>query len=245
MDMILLDWTRMGKWYCLAGAVEQNGTYRIVRPLQGKFRDAPVRNVGWSAYLLDGHVRWEVLELLVPEPAPSQPPHVEDLWVRALRSRKRLATPAQRRAILEATRAKPGEPLFGAALTWTQSSAYLPPDTGQRSLATLIVPGSQIRFHVSQREGTAGPDYRVVLNVPGSGERLLPVKDHHLLCRAERATTDLAGQQQELQRAVQQMGDQVAVRLGLSRSFQGEPGRSPAVCWLMADGFFSFTDPQS
>ena len=42
--------------------------------------------------------------------------------------------------------------------------------------------------------------------------------------------------------AVQQMGDPVAVRLGLSRAFQGGAGN--AACWLMADGFFSLKDPQ-
>src|SRR5262245_57022886 len=66
MEMILLDWTRMGKWYCLAGVVEQGGTFRVVRPLLAKFRAAPVRNVGWSAYLLDGHARWEIFELIAP-----------------------------------------------------------------------------------------------------------------------------------------------------------------------------------
>ncbi|HXG11727.1 MAG TPA: 3-oxoacyl-[acyl-carrier-protein] synthase III C-terminal domain-containing protein [Gemmataceae bacterium] len=33
MDMILLDWTRMGKSYCLAGVVAERGRYRVVRPL--------------------------------------------------------------------------------------------------------------------------------------------------------------------------------------------------------------------
>jgi hypothetical protein len=39
------------------------------------------------------------------------------------------------------------------------------------------------------------------------------------------------------------MGDQVAVRLGLSRAFNSRSGE-PGVCWLMADGFFSLTEPQ-
>ena len=34
---------------------------------------------------------------------------------------------------------------------------------------------------------------------------------------------------------------EVAVRLGLLRSFASGPGEG--VCWLMADGFFSLTDP--
>jgi hypothetical protein len=44
--------------------------------------------------------------------------------------------------------------------------------------------------------------------------------------------------------AVEQMGEQVAVRLGLSRGFRSMPGRAESVCWLMADGFFSSNDPQ-
>ena len=43
------------------------------------------------------------------------------------------------------------------------------------------------------------------------------------------------------------MGDTVAVRLGITRPFtpQEGAGRTPGLCWLMADGFFSLTDPQS
>ena len=40
MDMVLVDWTRMGKFYCLAGAVVQEGKVRIVRPLLSKFTSA-------------------------------------------------------------------------------------------------------------------------------------------------------------------------------------------------------------
>jgi hypothetical protein len=76
MDMILLDWTRMGKSYCLAGVIRQNGAFRVVRPLLTQHRDAPVRNVGWSPFLMDGHSRWEVFELIHPTPADSQPPHL-------------------------------------------------------------------------------------------------------------------------------------------------------------------------
>src|SRR5262245_1903746 len=103
MEMVLVDWTRMGRVYCLAGAVADRGGWKLVRPLQTKYRDSPVRNGGWSPYLLDGrHCRWEVFELVGPEPAEPQPPHLEDLWVAAMRSLRRTATPAQRRAILEA-----------------------------------------------------------------------------------------------------------------------------------------------
>jgi len=84
VDMILLDWTRMGKTFCVAGAVVQGGQYHVVRPLSVHFRDAPVRNVGWSAYQLAGHARWDVFELIGPKPAAAVPPHLEDIWVRTL-----------------------------------------------------------------------------------------------------------------------------------------------------------------
>src|SRR5262245_64692368 len=103
MDMILLDWTRMGKHYCLAGAIMAEGGVKIVRPLLAKHRDADMRNIGWSAYLMDGHARWEIFELIGPEEAALKPPHVEDVWVRSLRPRRRSAPPEQRRAILRAT----------------------------------------------------------------------------------------------------------------------------------------------
>jgi hypothetical protein len=244
MDMVLLDWTRMGKWYCLAGAVSMAGAYRVVRPLLLKLHDAPMRNVGWSAWLLDGHSRWEVFEIVGPQPAPPDPPHLEDLWVRALRPRRRLATPAERRAILAATRAQPNEDLFGTPLATTRTAAHLLPGMGCRSLATLEVPANRIEFSVTWREGIAEADVRVTLPLPGVGDRILPVKDHHLLLRAERTTPDLKGRVEVLAQAVRQMGATVAVRLGLSRSFQGNPGRAPAACWLMADGFFSATDPE-
>src|SRR4051812_32128699 len=110
--MVLLDWTRMGKSYCLAGAVTQDGSVRVVRPLLAKPRDAADRKMGWSPYLLDGHARWEVFELIAPQLAAPEPPHQEDLWVRSLRPRGRLAPPEQRRAILTATRTPPGQPTF-------------------------------------------------------------------------------------------------------------------------------------
>jgi hypothetical protein len=241
--MILLDWTRMGKGYCLAGAVAQEGGYRIVRPLLAKDRDAG-RKLGWSAYLLDGHARWEVFELIGAEPAKAEPPHVEDLWVRAMRSRKCSAPAGQRRAVLAATMARPGEPPFGAPFGTTRCGAYLSPGTGQRSLATVEVSSSQIGFSILTREGALDHDVRVKLHLPGIGERILAVKDHHLLARVERATTSLEGRAKALNFAVRQMGDRVAVRLGLSRAFDGETARGPGKCWLMADGFFSLTDPQ-
>jgi hypothetical protein len=48
-----------------------------------------------------------------------------------------------------------------------------------------------------------------------------------------------------MQAHVDAMGAAVAVRLGLSRAFAA-PGvsGSSAACWLMADGFFSWSDPQ-
>jgi hypothetical protein len=242
--MVLVDWTRMGKTYCLAGAVLQGGQVRIVRPLLARHREAVERNAGWSPYLLDGHRRWEVYDLIAPEPAPPEPPHLEDVSVRSLRPWGRLVTPEHRRLILEATRVRPGEPLFGVRLTPSLRAAYLEPGTGTRSLATLVVPAGQITFRASYRDGAAGPDVRVTLHVPGLETRQLPVKDHHLLCRAEQHAGDLPGLVRELQAAISRMGGEVAVRLGLSRAFPPRPDCDRGFCWLMADGFFSLTDPQ-
>jgi hypothetical protein len=244
MDMILLDWTRMGKTYCLAGVIQQNGAFRVVRPLLVQHRDAPVRNVGWSPFLMDGHSRWEVFELIRPAPADPQPPHLEDIWVQSLRPRRSFATPAQRRAILEATLASAGRPFFGSEMITTRSAAYLKPGSGDRSLASIVVPARQITFTASLREGTPAPDYRVTLGVPGLEGRTLPVKDHFLLQRAELASPSFDGRARAMVLAVQQMGSQVLVRLGLSRAFQATPARGPGLCWLMADGFFSLADPQ-
>lgn len=243
MDLILLDWTRMGKSYCLAGVVEEAGSYRVVRPLLARGRPAPVRNVGWSPYLLDGRTRWEIIELIGAVSCDPEPPHLEDYWVRAIRSRRRWATPDQRRAILHATMPRPGEPLFGAPQGTQHSLAYLPARTGSRSLVTCVAPATQIKFHSCRRSGLVDPDIRVCLPLPGLGERDLPVKDHHLLCRAEAAAPNLEQRLASLNQTIQSMGEQVAIRLGLSRPFLGEPG-VPAVCWHMADGFFSLSDPQ-
>jgi hypothetical protein len=242
--MVLLDWTRMGRSYCVAGAVLQDGRLRIVRPLPSYQRRAPVRDVGWPAPFLDGHSRWEVFELAGPESATGQAPHLEDAWVGTLRPRGCLASRAQRRAILEATLAPASRPPFGALLASTRSAAYLRPGWGERSLASVTVQGRQVAFTASRREGTAEPDYRVTLPVPGLGLRTLPVKDHFLLRLAEKSSQDLDGQVRALTWAVRHMGDPVVVRLGLSRAFQATPGRGEGVCWLMADGFFSLTDPQ-
>jgi hypothetical protein len=46
MDMILLDWTRMGQAYCVAGAVGEHNGFRIVRPMLTHPRSTPVRNTG-------------------------------------------------------------------------------------------------------------------------------------------------------------------------------------------------------
>jgi hypothetical protein len=243
MEMVLLDWTRMGRSFCIAGVVIQDGHYRVVRPLLSKNRDAPARNMGWPAYLLERHVRWEIFELFKPEPAHPQTPHSEDIWVQSLRPRNQLASREQRRAILEATAPKPEGSLFGAPLLTTRFAAYLPPGTGRRSLATVIVPAEEISFSFSRREGAPEPDVRVMLPVPPMGERLLIVKDHYLLRRAEESSSDPAGQIAALNTAVMQMGERVAVRLGLSRPFQSD-AKQPAMCWLMADGFFSLHDPQ-
>lgn len=100
MDMVLLDWTRMGRQYCLAGIVQHSGQLRVVRPLPIGHRTEAVRNLGWSPFLMDGHSRWEIFELIDPNPAEPSPPHLEDVWVRSMKSRHRLADPSLRRAIL-------------------------------------------------------------------------------------------------------------------------------------------------
>jgi hypothetical protein len=224
--------------------VEREERYWVVRPLPAWHRTAPVRNVGWAPEAVEGHSRWEVFELLDGTPAPPLPPHREDAWVSRLKPRGGLATPAQRRAILLATLTPPGQDLFGAPLVTTRSTAYLPPGTGCRSLTSALVPAGGITFSASWREGTPEPDYRVTLALPGLTGRSLPVKDHFLLRRAELASTNLDRRIQELTLAVRQMGDPVLVRLGLSRAFQTSPGRTQGVCYLMADGFFSYNDPQ-
>jgi hypothetical protein len=245
VEMILLDWTRMGSSYCLAGVVTQEGRIQVVRPLLARSRNAPVRNVGWSAYLMDGHARWEVFELIGPAPAPQEPPHLEDVWVRALSPQKALASPERRRAILAQTVAASDEPIFGVPLATTRSAAYLLPGTGRRSLTTVIVPVDRIRFEGSWRQGATEPDMRAWIPVGNLGERLVPVKDHHLLKKTEAAGSNPGKRAKMLNLLIQQMGEQVAVRLGLSRAFQGRPDGGQSLCWVMADGFFSLSDPQT
>jgi hypothetical protein len=244
LEMTLLDWTRMGGTCCLAGAVLEEGRYRIVRPLMVKNRGAGHRKIGWWFRLLEGHSRWEVFELVQPTRAEPEPPHVEDVWVVSLRSRGRLASPEQRRAILEATLSGPGAALFGEPLLAARAAAYLKPGTGRRSLATVRVPAASITFAGAVRQGMVDPDFRVQLPVPDIGPRWLAVKDYQLLQRVRSTGTDMDVAQQiaTLQSAVRGMGETVAVRLGLSRAFQQEGGAG--LCWLMADGFFSWSDPQ-
>lgn len=244
MDFILLDWTRMGRIYCIAGVVFQAGGYRVVRPLPFRQRDPDIPNQGWSPFLMDGHSRWEVFELVKPTTAPTRAPHHEDVWVQALKSRRRFATPDERRAVLRATLSPPGKPIFGSPLTHSTSASFAEPGSGERSLASVVLPSEDIQFTALWRDGAEQPDYRVSLPLAEVGRRILPVKDHFLLCRAEKHSTDIDDQLRYLTDTVRAMGTQVLVRLGLSRSFpaaNGQPGR----CWLMADGFFNQDDPQS
>jgi hypothetical protein len=242
--MVVLDWTRMGRHFCLAGVVPDGDGLRVVRPLPLYARNTPVRNVGWPADFLRGRGRWEVFELVGSAEADARPPHREDLWVQNLRPRGRSAPADFRRAILQATQAPPNEPLFGVPLTQTRTSAFLAPGTGCRSLVSVTVAVSDLVFHACQRDGVAEPDYRVTLPLRGRAGRTLSMKDHFLLKHAESSATDLAGREQALRRAVEGMGPEVVVRLGLSRAFHAAPGRTESACWLMADGFFSPTDPQ-
>jgi hypothetical protein len=243
VDFILLDWTRMGRVYCLAGAIYQAGQYRIVRPLPARARDNPVPNQGWSPYLLDGHSRWEVFELIHPAPARAAAPHLEDVWVTSLKTRHRLAAPDERQAVLLATLTPPGKSIFGTTLTHGYSGSYAEPGGGERSLASVVVPSAEVQFTALWREGAEQPDHRVSLVLPEAGRRILPLKDHFLLCRAEKESDDVDEQLKSLARAVRAIGPTVVVRLGLSRPYTSAEGR-PGKCWLMADGFFSMDDPQ-
>jgi hypothetical protein len=106
------------------------------------------------------------------------------------------------------------------------------------------VPAGQLGVTACWREGHGEPDFRVTVPLPELGTRSLPLKDHHLLTAAARAASNVQGQVDHIRRAVEQMGAQVAVRLGLSRPFHSGPGPDMGQCWLMADGLFSFADPQ-
>ncbi len=265
MSFVLLDWTRMGKGYCLAGVILDAKGARVIRPLSihhqrsaGRpggvialirslfIRDRPAdgdRAVAWPAFLMAGRSRWEVFDLVSQRTATPQRPHLEDTWVRSLRPCKRLATPEERRTILKATTARTAEALFGAPLRMAGSRTFLPPGEGERSLSTLLAPVEQIRFHTSQRaRESAESSIRVDLPFPDLGVRTLPVTDHHFLTQAEQLAPRPGDQAEVLNALVQQMGDAVAVRLGLSRPFASLG--QPPVCWLMANGFFSLADPQ-
>jgi hypothetical protein len=243
MEMILLDWTRMGVNYCVAGAVLGKDGCRIVRPLVVGNRQERVRKFGWAGHQLRGRSRWEILELAGWEEAEPQPPHLEDGWARSLRPTGRSATPDVRRAVLAATAAQAVEWLFGAPLQTTRTAAFLPAGAGSRSLVTVTVPMERIAFGGSWRNLHA--DLRVELPLPEVGRRWLPIKDHPLLARTQPADlNDLDGHIAALTSAVRAMGPSVAVRLGLSRAFEHTDATTPPVCWLMADGFFSAADPQ-
>jgi hypothetical protein len=108
-----------------------------------------------------------------------------------------------------------------------------------------MVPSSRLSFSASWRFGVTQPDYRLTLPVPELGDRTLPVKDHHLLLRAEQAARDLDRRLEALNAAAGQMGEQIAVRLGLSRPFASNGEHGSGLCWLMADGFFSLSHPQA
>src|SRR5262245_34248853 len=100
VEMILLDWTRMSRSYYLSGAVLEGGKPRIIRPLMAHGRESPVRNTGWSGFLLDGHARWEIFEVIGSRTAEPVPPHLEDVWVRAIKPCRTTASREIRQAIL-------------------------------------------------------------------------------------------------------------------------------------------------
>ncbi|HEV3204141.1 MAG TPA: hypothetical protein VGY77_07155 [Gemmataceae bacterium] len=235
----------MGNSYCIAGAWMDQGQWRIIRPLMAKKGDLPARNVGWSPYYLDGFSRWDIFEIFLPAPANPEPPHGEDLWVRALKPQRRSASMEIRQAILEFTASAKDGPLFGVPLSTTRVGAYLNPGTGERSLTTINVAADEIRFEASFLRNNQEPDVRVSLPIPAVGPRTLMVKDHHLLRKSEQSSPDLKQRLQILNQTIRNMGPVIAVRLGLSRPFAANGAMSKPFCWLMADGFFSPSDPQA
>jgi hypothetical protein len=256
--MILLDWTRMGHAYCLAGIIHQQGQYRVVRPRLASERQAPIANIGWTGAMLHGFCRWGICEMIDPEQGSSEPPHLEDIWVKQLQQPRCLASPEERRVILQATMVGPGDLLFGEPLIRTRVTAHLKPRTGVRSLTSLQVEAHQVSFGVSQREGRPELEHRVRLQASQLAGLQLPITDHTLLTRAEQAGPDPQARMTALTEAVRAMGASVVVRLGLTRPFApaGQPPRPlreaegkagdhvEGLCWLMADGFFSWHDPQ-
>jgi hypothetical protein len=241
--MTLLDWTRMGHAWCLAGIIRQQGQYRVVRPRLASERGAPIANIGWTGGLLHGFCRWGLCEMIDPEPGNSEPPHLEDIWVRQLQPPVRMAAPEERRAILQATMVGTGELLFGAPLILGRVTAHLKPHTGVRSLTSLRVESHEVSFSVSQREGRPELEHRVRLQASQLAGLQLPITDHLLLSRAEQAGPDPQARMAALTEAVRAMGPSVVVRLGLTRPF-APAGQDEGLCWLMADGFFSSHDPQ-
>jgi hypothetical protein len=207
-------------------------------------REAPVRNTGWSPFQMDGHSRWEVFEVISPEAAPPQAPHLEDAWVVSLRSRHGLAEPAKRRAVLQATLVPDGQPLFGVPLRRDKHKAYLLANEGVRSLTSVVVQQKQIELFIERRADRPDANYRVRLHVPELDGLVIPFKDHFLLNRAELASPTDAGRLHALKLALAQMGETVLVRIGVSRPYTQPGSSSLPVCWLMADGFFSLSDPQ-
>jgi hypothetical protein len=128
-------------------------------------------------------------------------------------------------------------------LTTTRTGAYINANSGVRSLASVVVLGRSVAFRVTACEGRGEADYRVEMDLPEVGRRILPLTDHFLLERAELAGESPLARQCALELAVRQMGEQVVVRLGLTRPFASSC-QAEGVCWLMADGFFSYTNPQ-
>src|SRR4029077_5725109 len=85
MEMILLDWTRMGKTFCVAGLVADGSRWRTVRPIPNEFHTAnkpgAARNIGWFPSQLGRLPRWDVVNLIGTQSAQAEPPHTEDIWV--------------------------------------------------------------------------------------------------------------------------------------------------------------------
>src|SRR5438034_10506500 len=61
MEMVLLDWTRMGRSFCVAGAAFPDTHYRLVRPLWANTGQAPVGRVRSTASRLERPVGWDIL----------------------------------------------------------------------------------------------------------------------------------------------------------------------------------------